>query len=328
MGASFKYSARQEQVAGRDAVVLSHDGGGNSERAMEAWVVPFYGSNLCHFSVGGRSVIDFDPALLLKHDYTGTPVLYPTPNRVRGGVFRWRGRDYRQVKRGTLIVEHGLAHSEAWQCGEPVIEADSASLETWLEFRPGSAVFEAFPFPHLLGLEFRLTERGVTATYTIRNEGPEEIPFGFGLHPYFQKLSGDENTFLSLPADSVMDATSDLLPTGRLVEVGGTIYDLRWPVAVGTLDLDHVFTGLRPGAHARVEYRSLGLAVTLEATADFTHLVLYSPRGEGFFCLENQTCSTDAHNLFDRGFARESGLKTVKPGETRQGTVTYAVSFQ
>jgi len=49
-------------------------------------------------------------------------------------------------------VEHGLVHGEPWGCGEPAVETDSASLQTWLEFRPGSAVFEAFPFPHRLGL--------------------------------------------------------------------------------------------------------------------------------------------------------------------------------
>ena len=102
--------ARRERVGGLDAVVLSCG-------SQEAWVVPSHGSNLARFTVGGEAIIDFDPALLLKHDFTGTPVLYPTPNRVRNGVFYWRGRDYRQVKRGTLIVEHGLAHSEAWQCG-------------------------------------------------------------------------------------------------------------------------------------------------------------------------------------------------------------------
>ena len=132
---------------------------------------------------------------------------------------------------------------------------------------------------------------------------------------------------MTLPADSVMEATPDLLPTGRLLEVAGTTCDLRRPAAVGSLDLDHVFTSLRPGEHARIEYRGLGLAVTLEATPDFSHQVLYTPRGELFFCLENQTCSTDAHNLFDRGFVRESGLKTVKPGETRRGTVTYSLTY-
>ena len=64
----------------------------------------------------------------------------------------------------------------------------------------------------------------------------------------------------------------------------------------------------------------------LEASADFTHLVAYTPPGENFFCIENQTCSTDAHNLNERGFVRESGLKTVAPGATRGGSVTYAVN--
>ncbi len=60
---------------------------------MEARVVPAFGSNLCRFSVGGWNVIDFSLPLLLAHDYTGTPVLYPTPNRVRNGFFTWRGRE-------------------------------------------------------------------------------------------------------------------------------------------------------------------------------------------------------------------------------------------
>jgi aldose 1-epimerase len=308
--------ARRERVGGLEAVVLSYGG-------LEAWIVPSHGSNLARFTVGGRAVIDFDPGLLSEHGYTGTPVLYPTPNRVRDGVFRWKGRDYRQLKRGELVVEHGLAHGEPWQCGEPVREPDGVRLQTWLDFQPGAAVFEAFPFPHRLSLEFHLSSGGIRLSYAIHNQGGEEIPFGFGLHPYFQKLGGEADTLVRLPAQAVMEATADLLPTGRLVEVSGTPYDLRQPVAVGSLDLDHVFTGIPAGGRARVEYCGLGLSVALEASEDFTHLVLYTPRGEGFFCLENQTCSTDAHNLFARGFTRESGLKTVKPGETRQGFVNW-----
>lgn len=294
---------------------------------MEAWIVPCYGSNLSRFSVGGKNIIDFDPKLLLKHDYTGTPVLYPTPNRVRNGVFRWRGRSYRQIRRGTLIVEHGLVHSERWNYSEPVVAADSASLQTWIDFREGNPLFEGFPFPHRLALEFRLSSRGISVTYTIENQGSEEIPFGFGLHPHFMKLAGDEGSFVTIPADSVMDYTSDLLPTGRLIEVKGTSYDLTTPTAIGKLDMDHVFTGIPTGAHARIEHRDLGIAINLEASEDFTHAVLYSPHGEEFFCLENQTCSTDTHNLFDRGFVRESGLKTARPKEIRQGCVTYSITF-
>jgi aldose 1-epimerase len=287
MKQAYQFKVRNETSPPIEAVVLAHDGGGDIERKMEAWIVPGYGSNLCRFSVGGNNIIDFDPQLLLKHDYTGTPVLYPTPNRVRNGLFRWRDRSYRQTKRGTLVVEHGLVHGENWKYSDPVVETDSAILRTWIEFRKGNPAFEAFPFTHRLTLEFRLSSRELAVTYAIENQGNEEVPFGFGLHPYFMKLSGDERTFVTLPADSVMDYTSDLLPTGRLIDVKGS----------------------------------------LEASEDFSHAVLYSPRGEDFFCLETQTCSTDAHNLFDRGFTHESGLKTVSPGKTHQGFVTYSITF-
>jgi aldose 1-epimerase len=327
MSPSPTFSSRRERGPEWEAVVLGHDGGGRPERSMEAWIVPAFGSNLCRFAVGGRHVIDFDARLLLEHEYTGTPVLYPTPNRVRDGVFRWRGRAYRQVKGGVPILEHGLVHGEAWQSALPVVEAHAARLETWLEFRKGEAVFEAFPFPHRLSLEFVLREGGIRVGYELRNHGDEVIPFGFGLHPYFTKLGGQEGTFVTLPAAAVMEATADLLPTGRLIEVAGTAYDLRKPVPIGALDLDHVFTGIPPGETARIEYRGLGMTVTLEATEEFSHLVLYCPRGESFFCVENQTCSTDAHNLFDRGFTRESGLETVAPGGTRRGEVTYSISW-
>jgi aldose 1-epimerase len=233
---------------------------------------------------------------------------------------------YPQRRSGRDIYEHGLAHLESWEFEPPTAGADAARFAAWLDCRPGSPMFEAFPFPHRITLVFTLTARGICVEYAIENRGTEELPFGFGLHPYFVKLDGDGETFVSLPAASVMEATPDLLPTGRLLDVAGTGFDLRQPVAVGTLDLDHVFTGIEAGRHARVEYRAHRLAIDLEATEDFTHLVLYTPRGERFFCLENQTCSTDAHNLSARGFEDVSGLKTVAPGAVRRGSVRYAVS--
>jgi aldose 1-epimerase len=326
MAGRLRFSAGIEEDPGLPSIVLRHDGGGDPALQMEARIAPGCGSNLCRLSIGGLSVIDFEREVLLSHGFTGAPVLYPTPNRVRNAAFRWKGRTFRQVKSGKPVLEHGLAHDEPWGRGEPVAEDGCARVETWLVFREGSPLFEAFPFPHRLGLELRLTDRGLTVTYTIRNEGDSEIPFGFGLHPYFWKLSGEDQTLISLPARSVMEATEDLLPTGRLVDVEGTCFDLRRPRAVGGLDLDHVYTAISPGEYAAISYRNLGIEVSLEAGPDFTHLVAYTPRGEKYFCIENQTCSTDAHNLFDRGFIEESGLKTVAPGATRADSVTYAVS--
>jgi aldose 1-epimerase len=307
------------------AIVLGYTDITDSANNLEAWIAPLFGSNLCRFMVGGNAVINFEPDLLQECGDTGTLVLYPTPNRVKDGVLKYRERLYPQIKGGIKVVEHGLVRSEAWSVGEVEISAGGAQVRTWVDFDPSSPLFEAFPFRHRLELEYGLTHDGVQVTYTIHNHDDQDIPFGFGLHPYFMRLSGDDGTSVTLPARYVMENTLELLPTGKLVDVAGTLYDLRQKTKIGALDLDHVFTGIPDGTSAAVHYESLGLSVTMQATSDFSYLVLYSPPGQPYFCLENQTCSTNAHNLYDSGFRNESGLKFVRAHQTFTGCVKYSI---
>jgi aldose 1-epimerase len=309
-----------------DCIVLGYEDDAAFPKSMQCLVDPAHGSNLCRMTVDGHHVIDYDNALLKKGDYTGTPVLYPTPNRVRNGVFSFEGVLFQQTKRGVSVLEHGLVHDEPWAYAPPQITGKEIKLESSIRFDKKSALFEAFPFHHVLRLTFILSSGMLCIRYCIENSGDCRIPFGFGLHPYFMKLSGDDDTLVSLPAQYVMDATCDLLPTGRLIDVENTIYDLRKPVEIGILDFDHVFSGIEANASAGITYKSLGLHVKIESTPDFSHLVLYSPRGENYFCLESQTCSTDAHNLYNRAFIKESGLKIVEPGATWTGQVYYKIS--
>ena len=276
-------------------------------------------------SVDGQNVIDFKPELLLKPDFTGTPVLYPTPNRVRNGVFHYQGKSYPQTKRGKTVFEHGLVHDEPWDFEEPQVTSDAISLTTWIDFDPAGPLFEAFPFSHRLTVEYRLTQSSIQATFRIENRDAKAIPFGFGLHPYFMKLCGDEGTSVKLPAEYVMEATPDLLPTGRMMPVATLNVDLRHETSIGRLNLDHIFTGVPAGQCAQVSYHSQGLSIRMVATREFSHLVLYSPPGAGFFCLEHQTCSADAHNLHDQGFTKESGLRFVPAGGTATGSITYEI---
>ena len=320
---AFTWRRERDEPFGLDFIVLC--GPGENGADLEAWIAPGCGSNLCRLKHGGESIIDFEGEVLANREYSGAPVLYPTPNRVRSGIFKYRGKLYNQVKRGEPVFEHGLVHDEAWRHSEPVVHNGAVVMETWIDFEPGSPLFESFPFPHRLGLSFRLDARGVSVSYSIRNDGPEAVPYGFGIHPYFMKLCGEDGTSILVPASSLMDYTSDLLPTGRLIETKGTQFDLRKPVSIGSLDLDHVFTDMLPGDCAEVRYPAKGIKVALHATADFSHIVVYSPRGKGYFCIENQTCSTDAHNLHDRGFTHASGLKTAEPGQATGGTVEYRI---
>jgi aldose 1-epimerase len=296
---------------------------GGALSTFEAWICPRHGSNLCRFTAGGTPLIDYDPRLLTTGDFTGTPVLYPTPNRVRDGVFVYEGRAYPQRKAGKTILEHGLVHDEPWCHGDPVAGADRVTLRTWLDWEESSPLFEAFPFRHELAMTFTLRADSLELAYRVTNRGGSALPFGFGVHPYFQKGQGLGRIGLSVPATLVYEVTADLLPTGRLVEAAGTAADLHRPRLIEDLDLDHVYTGLTSDRTARLFFGSTGHGLSLEPSEELTHYVVYTPPGEPFFCVENQSCSTDAHNLHHRGYVAESGLQIVPAGSSRGGCVTY-----
>ena len=310
----------QESIEGIELTVLQCKDG---RRSSSISIAPEYGANLCRWMVDGHAVIDFDPVVLKARSYTGTPVLYPTPSCVRDGMFSYKGRLFRYDSASRPAYEHGLVHDQPWQFDTPRAVPHGISMKLWIDFAKDTPQYMAFPFLHTFYLEYMLGIDGVWAHWGIRNREATEIPFGFALHPYFTKLSGEENTYVSLPATLCMEASSDLLPTGRLINVTGQPYDLRHPRPLKVLDLDHVFTGLDPHASAVIEYKSLNMSIVLEAGESMTHIVFYSPKGERYFCIENQTCSTDAHNLYAKGFVAESGLKMVPALGTFEDFIHY-----
>ncbi|MBO0783147.1 MAG: hypothetical protein J2P37_30400, partial [Ktedonobacteraceae bacterium] len=167
-------------------------------------------------------------------------------------------------------------------------------------------------------------------TYRVSNRGTGPLPFGFAMHPYFPRLSGDQETLVSLPAEAVMEADETLLPTGRIFDVRQVMYemyDLRQPLPVGNLKLDHVYTRLHQDEPALIDYRQQRLQLRISASDDFTHIVIYAPAGAPYFCIEYQTCSTDAINLHQQGKRELAHLLEVPPAGTHQGTINYDIKF-
>ncbi|MHB1037386.1 MAG: aldose epimerase family protein [Pirellulales bacterium] len=253
----------------------------------------------------------------------GVPVLYPTPNRVRGAEFTFGGKTYRfQPNDGTNFI-HGLVNSAAWEVAKIERTADQATIHCILPFKPGTKWFERFPLPHVLKLAITVSDGAVRWTYTVDNtQGNQPVPFGFALHPWFLYQGPRAAAFLTVPAEEVMEAEK-LLPTGKLLKVAGTKFDARKPTSLEGFVVDDVYYGMTPNKTARAELREKKLAIGIRAGEDFTHLVVYTPLRQGWFCIENQTCSTDAHNLFAKGLAKESHLLVVEPGKTRSDWVEY-----
>lgn len=292
-------------------------------------VVPDAGCNVRSIRYRGRELLRQAPSLAeLRGTRYGVPVLYPTPNRVRDARFTFDGRTYAfEPNKGPNFI-HGLVKGESWEVAESRQLLDrsgmgesACELECRFVFAPGRPVYALFPHPHVLSLTVRVSPSSVRWTYRVDNSrGATRVPFGFGLHPWFRYQGPRARTYLTVPATHWMEAI-ELLPTGRLVDLAETAIDIRTARSLDGLVVDDVYFGMTPDRPAQIEHRAAGLSVELAATEDFTHAVVFTPADIDAFCVENQTCSTDAHNLHALGLERASHLLIAEPGEVRSGSV-------
>ena len=290
-----------------------------------AKVIPEAGCNLFSFCVDDVEYLRVpDELSRVPGVGFGTPILYPTPNRVRGAQFSFQGRRFHFPPNSAGNFIHGLVHSVAWRVTDSSVNDEQATLNVELVFDAKMKGFDKFPLRHRIGLSITVASGSVRWVYSVDNsEGATPVPFGFALHPYFLYQGDRAKTFLTVPATHWMKSEKQL-PSGELVPLGQTPFDLRKPISFGQLKLDDVFFGMQPDKPVVVEFRDMKRRLVLESDEAFTHLVVYTPN-QPFFCVENQTCSTDAHNLASAGKKREAHLQICPPGQVRKGWVRFMV---
>lgn len=287
-----------------------------------ALAAPDAGCNVYSIRVGDTEFLRVPADLRkLRGVSYGTPVLYPTPNRVRGAKFTYQGTTHSFPPNGRGNFIHGLVHSASWQPTSANVTDDYAELTCRLSFEDELDLYKQFPYAHSVRLAIRVSEKRVRWTYSVENKGEQTLPYGFALHPYFNYLGERNETFLQVRAKSLMESKKQL-PTGKLLELEDHPLDARTPVSLAGYKADDVFFGLKNDPAAIVDYRDKGHKILLSTSKAFTHCVVYTP-DRPFFCVENQTCSTDAHNLSSKGQAKVANLNECGPGETQEGWVEY-----
>jgi aldose 1-epimerase len=252
----------------------------------------------------------------------GNPVLYPTPNRVKNATFEFEGTSVRFTPNARENFIHGLVNRHAWTLVATESDATSATITCLADFRDGTALSTGFPFPHQLFLTVSVTDGAVRWVYTVDNtSGKASVPFGFALHPYFIYQGERAKTFLKIPATHWMKADQQL-PTGELVPKNELDFPLGEFLSLQGTTFDDVFWGMRPDAPTVIEFRDAGRKIAIHTSAEFTHLVVWTP-DRPYFGVESQTCSTDAHNLYSAGKTDEAHLQICPPGESMTGWVEY-----
>ena len=307
---------------------LTHRGRSDGPAVSQIDVCLEQGCNLLSFRVDDRDyLVDLGqgpdgPRLL------GTPILYPMPNRVRDGRFTYGGRVFAFPPNNGSHFIHGLVRDKTWEVDTPVLAEDHASLTSRYRMAPGCDAYRMFPIRNCLEVTFVLRPGAVRLEFAVHNEDDcSAIPFGLAIHPYFPIIGARSRVRLQVPAKAHMQA-EELLPTGILEPLCDSPYDLRRPRSLEGLHIDDVYWGLSPDSPQMIHYDAIGKMLVLSASDLFTHSVVYTPAGQPFFCVENQSCSTDAHNLYARGLQEAAHLTILEPGCTLTAWLELRVSDQ
>ena len=248
-------------------------------------------------------------------------VLVPWPNRVADGAYYAGGVRHQlpvtEPARGNAL--HGLV---VWSRFE-VHDRDERAVTLQHQLVPQ----DGYPFSLDVAVRYALADDGLTCTVTTLNTGAAPAPYGIGSHPYLVAGPGGVDEWsLRLPAEEVLEVTSDRLLPVRRQPVTGTGFDFADGRLLRGLEVDHAFTGLRPDGDGlvRAQVRCDGgggvesrwdpgvLPWVQVHTADLGAGATGSRDG---LAVEPMTCPPDAFNS-------GTDLVSLDPGEAHEASWT------
>lgn len=320
-------------------------GGGTVHRLFDAQtgasaaVLPAHGFNLfdLRLPAGGavRPVIDSaadwadKPREAGRH---GNPILFPFPNRIAAARYAFGGKPYELPANNGPNAIHGFAIAAKWDVMEHKAADDGATIVGRYQISKQSPeALALWPTDAVLEVRFTLAGRRLTMESTVSNPTAHDLPYGFGIHPYFRlplAPGGDfQRTRITLPAGEAW-TLKDFLPTGERTPVDARL-DFRKGQPIAGLKLDDVLTGLTPndgdGYVCRLEDLDLGAEFRLGFDRNFREIVVYTPPGPGgVIAIEPYTQTTDAINLQARGV--DAGLRVLKHGAQDTLLITMSTS--
>jgi galactose mutarotase-like enzyme len=177
-----------------------------------------------------------------------------------------------------------------------------------------------------------LTADAVDASIVAKNVGGEDEPIAIAWHPYFNLPSGDRTQVrVHIPANTTaeVDGYDNVFPTGKILKVDGTRYDLRAPDGkpLGTEFFDDNWNHLiwqdktvtvkiiDPAAHYGVDI--IGFSPEIKA------LQMYAPPTKQFVAIEHQYNFGDP---FGKEWGKtDTGMVTLKPGASTKWHVRLHV---
>jgi aldose 1-epimerase len=231
--------------------------------------------------------------------------LVPFSNRIASGLLVFEGETF-QLSRNWPGVNHPM-HGDGWARAWEVVESDPVSATiTYHHERAGKQ--GGWPFRYRALQTYRLEDDRLTVGIALDNLEDRSVPAGIGLHPFFAR---DPDTTLTCRTEAVWRADAEVLPVERVAVPPD--WDFAAGRRVDEVALDNCFDGW--DGRAMIAWPDKRLRLDLEAGAPFRHLVIYTPPGKPFFCVEPVSHANG-----------QVGLSALAAGATLTGAAVFRVS--
>jgi galactose mutarotase-like enzyme len=235
------------------------------------------------------------------------PILFPIIGELRGGRYRFDGRDYQMPK-------HGFARRSTFEVLPGAADAVTMRLD------PTDAIRAIYPFEFRLEITFAVEAASLRITAAIANRGERSMPASFGFHPAFRwplpfgQPRADHAIRFSHPEPAPIrriDRGGLLTPTPHPTPVEGDRLRLRDDLFV---DDALIFDQLSSRSVRYGAADGPGIEVSFE---DFDTLGVWTKPGAPFICIEPWRGVADPEG-FDGDIRDKPGIMEIAAGVSRE----------
>jgi aldose 1-epimerase len=276
-------------------------------------IVPGAGANVLDIQFKNHSILDgyTTPEELAAGKWGKSTVLFPFPNRLDEGKYKWLGETYQfpinNAATGNAI--HGFVREEAFEVDYVFLSRNFASIRCFFDYMGDR---EYYPFPFSLELEFSIHESGkFELGIEVHNLHSDPIPMGFGWHPYFRLTEIADAHALQIPACEKVAIDKRMIPTGGRSKFSA-FHALTF---VEDTVLDNCFQSSKTSGMYQLMLEGKGRYLTMKApVAQFPFFQVFTPPHRESIALEPMTCNVDAFN-------NKQGLVALAPDKKWKGKI-------
>ena len=251
-----------------------------------------------------------NPLFLIEEELQkATFPLIPFSNRIYKGLFTFRGKKI-QLPLNSHSEPHAI-HGHGWMKKWNVSEVKENFAIIEYKYLP-----DEWPFPYLSRQVFNLDDSNLTITLQIKNIGTSPMPAGLGLHPYFVRTP---NSIITAETKKMWTNNSNKIPL--LIKKAPETKLLSNGLYVNKNVLDNIFIGW--DHNVKISWPEWKVNLFIESKPPLNYLIIYSPSGEDYFCVEPVSHVTDGFNMMEKNLDGH-GTIILDPGEIVEGKIIFS----